>query len=205
MNADLEFLRELFKDDRLHVGIGTITKLGAAIDSSALRVQVNLLPEEREIVCMMTWDDIGRITFPEVDDLCLVNFCDGHPDEAHVVRILTTNEEKISAFAMLGHTITNSRPGKKNYIGSDTKVGIGRIDVEPTEPLVLGSVLITLLGAVLDAFTQNAATLGADNTTSATITLNPAIVTALAQAKAQYLTAPATNIASQISFTERGV
>jgi len=202
---DLEFLRELFKDDRLHVGIGTITQLGLSKDGNRLRCQVLLLPEEREIVCMMTWDDIGRITFPEVDDLVLTAFVDGHPDEAHIIRLLTTSEEPIAKFAQAGHTITNSRPGKKNYIGSDTKVGIGRIDVDGTEPLVLGNVLIMFLGAVLDAFTQNAATVGTDSITSAPIILNPAIVTALANAKAQYLTASATNIASQIAFTERGV
>ena len=134
---ELEYLRELFLDDRLHIGIGPITKTGLSLDGNQLRVQVNLLPENREVVAMMGWDDIGRITFPEVNDLVVVAFVDGHPDEAHVIRMLTTSDEPISEFAQLGHTITNSRAGKKNYIGSDTKVGLGRIDVEPTEPLVM--------------------------------------------------------------------
>ena len=203
MNADLEFLRELFKDDRLHIGIGTITQLGLSLDGNKLRAQVNLLPENREVVCMMTWDDIGRITFPEVNDLVLVAFCDGHPDEAHVIRILTTADEPIAKFAQSGHTITNSRPGKSNYIGSDTKISLGRIDIDGTEPLVLGNVMVNALTALIKAFTDNAGDI-ADNVTVGPCTLNAAVVTALNQFKATYLTASSTNIISTIAFTERG-
>jgi hypothetical protein len=198
---DLEFLRELFKDDRLHIGIGTITQLGLSNDGNKLRLQVNLLPENREIVCMMTWDDIGRITFPEVEDLTLVAFVDGHPDEAHVIRLLTGPEEPISAFAQAGHTITNSRPGKKNYIGSDTKVGLGRIDIDPTEPAVLGNVMLSAMSDLLDCF-LNAPELGQCGV--GPVTLDPGVITLLNQWKAKYVTAPATNVVSTMVFVDRG-
>lgn len=213
MNADLEFLRSVFADDRLHIGIGTITQLGLSQDQNLLRCQVNLLPENREVVCMMSWDDIGRITFPEVDDLVLVAFVDGHPDEAHVFRVLTNSDEPISAFARLGHTITNSRPGKKNYIGSDTKVGIGRIDVEPTEPLVLGNVMlsaITQLLAGIEACVTAINTMGNNvNTLGSALSLppfytGPAMPDPLPSFQSTYISSASSNIVSQIGFTERG-
>ncbi len=178
-------------------------KLGLAQDKSALRVQVNLLPENREVVCMMGWEDIGSITFPEIKDLVIVGFANGSPNEAHVIKMLTTNEEKISAFAALGHTVRNSRPGKKNYIGSNTKVGIGRIDVEPTEPLVLGNILIAALGALADALTSTSP-FAQNIPAGITVDLNPDIVTAINLFKSTYLDSASTNIASAIAFTERG-
>lgn len=197
--VDLEFLRELFKDDRLHIGIGPITQIGLSQDQNILRVQVNLLPENREVVCVMGWDDIGRITFPEVDDLVLVAFCDGHPDEAHVIKMLTTSDEQISAFARLGHTITNSRPGKKNYIGSDTKVSIGRIDHEGSENLVLGQQIKALLSQVLDAISTH--THNYDDAGNPAVTQPPLNASAFTGAKS---TVDSGSILSDIAFTEKG-
>lgn len=199
MNADLEFLREVFKDDRLHIGIGTITQLGLSQDGNTLRAQVNLLPENREVVCVYTWDDIGRISFPEVDDLVLVAFCDGLPDEAHVIRQLTNGEEPISAFGRLGHMISNSRPGKKNYIGSDTKVSIGRIDVEGNENLVLGQQIKSLLSSVLDAISSHKHVY--DDAGTPSETQPPDNASAFTSAKA---TVDSGSILSDIAFTEKG-
>lgn len=199
MNADLEFLRELFRDDRLHIGIGAITQLGLSLDGNTLRAQVNLLPENREVVCTVGWDDIGRICFPEVDDLVLVAFCDGLPDEAHVIRMLTTGEEPISAFGRLGHMITNSRPGKKNYIGSDTKVSIGRIDHEGTENLVLGQQIKAMLSTVLGAIASHTHIYddaGVPNTTQA-----PGNAATFTTAKGNV---DNESILSAIAFTEKG-
>lgn len=199
MNADLEFLRELFKDDRLHVGIGTITQLGLSLDGNTLRAQVNLLPENREVVCVVTWDDIGRITFPEVNDLVLVAFCDGLPDEAHVLRLLTNNDEPIAAFARLGHTITNSRPGMKNYIGSNTKVSIGRVDVEGNENLVLGQQIKSLLSSVLAAIASH--THAYDDAGTPSVTQAPGNASSFTSAKS---TVDSGAILSDIAFTEKG-
>lgn len=138
---DLELLREIFKDARLHVGLGTIAQLGMAADGSALRVMVNLLPENRQIVAQMTFADVYSVTIPEIDDLAVVVFVDGHPDDAWVLKLCNTNEEPIPLFARAGNTMIAPRQGRK--------VGIGRSTAIPTEPLVLGTVLQTLLTNVL--------------------------------------------------------
>lgn len=214
---DLEFLREMFKDSRLHVGIGTIVDLGLSTGLGILRVKVNLLPENREIIAEMTFSDVNSVTFPEINDLAIVAFVDGHPDEAFVIKLVNNSEEQIPTFARSGHTVTYSRPGKKAYLGSDTKVGIGRPDVEPTEPLVLGTVLQTYLEA-LEGHIK--ALIDIMKATPATITtapgvlgvVNPAYTTAVAAIetaldadKSTYLTTTSSNILSQIGFTERGV
>jgi len=139
---DLELLREIFKDARLHVGLGTIAQLGMATDGSALRVMVNLLPENRQVVAQMTFADVFSVTIPEIDDLAVVAFVDGHPDDAWVLKLVNTNEEPIPVYARAGNTMIAPRVGKK--------VGIGRNTSTPTQPLVLGTVLQTLLSNVLD-------------------------------------------------------
>jgi len=146
---DLELLRSIFGDVRQHIGFGVISQLGLAVDGSALRVQVNLLPEQREIVAEMNFSDVECVTFPEVNDAVIVAFVDGHPDLAYVVGIYPSSEEPIPTFARGGNSVVYSRPGKKIYLGSDTKVGIGRKNVEPTEPLVLGAVFKTFMSTVL--------------------------------------------------------
>jgi hypothetical protein len=214
---DLELLREMFKDTRLHIGIGTIDKLGLSTDAATLRVLVNLLPENREVVATMTFSDVNDVTFPEVGDLAIVNFADGDPEECHVMKLVNSKDELIPQFARTGHSVKYSRTGKKMYIGSDTKLGLGRPNVEPTEPLVLGNVLKTYLTALEG---QVEALIGVIDTIPATITtapgniglVNPAFKTAvdavktqLAADKSTYLTTSGTNIVSQIGFTERGV
>src|SRR5665213_412531 len=136
---ELEFLRDIFKDPRLHIGIGTIVQLGLSNDGSVLRALVNLLPDNRQVVGEVTFEDVNSVTLPEVDDLVLVAFCDGDPDECFIVKVINNADEPIPLFGQTGHTVKYSRAGKKLYIGSDTKVGIGRPNVEPTEPLVLGA------------------------------------------------------------------
>ncbi len=201
MDTDLEFLRELFKDSRLHVGIGTIKQLGLAIDSSVMRVMVNLLPENRKVVATMGWSEMYGVEFPELDDLVIVAFPDGSPDDCFVIKYVSTKDEKIPEFARTGHNVKYSRPGKKIYVGSDTKVGIGRPNIEPTEPLVLGNVLMDFMTAFLNAFTQPAE-VGA--CAVGPVFLDPAVRLALEAARLQFITTPTTNVVSQIAFTERG-
>ena len=207
MTTDLEFLREIFKDTRLHIGIGTITQLGLANDGSILRVQVNLLPEDRQIIAQMGFEDVYQVTFPEIDDLCVVAFVDGQPDDAFVIKVYNSTDEKIPVFAQTGHSTLYSRPGKKMYLGSDTKVGIGRPNVEPTEPLVLGNVTVEGLTALCNAFLQPGGTPGnpIGQCLVGPVFLDPAVRTAINTFVSTYLTTPSTNILSQISFTERGV
>lgn len=198
---ELESWRALMKDDRLHIGIGTITQLGLSLDGNTLRAQVNLLPENREVVCEVTWDDYTRITFPQVDDLMLVGFVDGAPDDAFVIRNLSHSDEPIALFAQAGNSIYYSRPGKHTYLGSDTFIGISKPDSDPTEPLVLGNVLVNGLTDLCNAF-LNAAYLA--DTPMGPGMLNPAIRQAITQFMQTYLNTADSNILSQLAFTERG-
>lgn len=203
--TDMEFLRECFKDLRTHVGLGTITDMSLSTDFSKLLVKVLLQPEGREIVATMSFPDCGAdsgiVCFPELDDLVLVNMVDGDQDLAYVTARFSSIAEPIPLFARQGDTVVYSRPGKKMYVGSDTKVGIGRPNIEPTEPLVLGNVTINGLTALVNAF-LNASQIGQD--LFGPVFLDPALRTALTQFKTTYLTDASTNIVSQVAFTERG-
>jgi len=201
MRGDLEALREIFKDARQHVGVGVIKQLGLAQDFNTLRVQVQLLPELREVICEMSFADVGDVTFPEAGDLVVVAFSEGDVDEAFVIARFATISDPVPEFARTGDSVKYARVGKKLYMGSDTKIGIARPNKEPIQPLVLGTVLKNFLGAVLDAFL---------NAPQVVITpmgpgfLDPSVRAALVAAKNTYLTDASTNIVSQIGFTERG-
>jgi hypothetical protein len=200
---DLEFLREIFKDTRLHFGIGTITKLGLSMDQSTLRVMVNLLPENREILAEMTFNNIYDGEYPEINDLVLLGMADGDQDEAHVLKTLNTPQEPLPKFMQGGHTVKYSRPGQKLYLGSDTKVGIGHAGNEQSSPLVLGDVLINCVTDILNAFlTPSSGSIG--QCALGPVVLDPAVTTALNNVMSKYVTTSSTNIISQIVFTERG-
>lgn len=202
MTTDLEALRGMLESIKEHTAIGVITKLGLSQGNDALRVQVKLLPEEREIICIMGFSDVNDVTFPEINDLVIVAFVeDGHPESGHIIRLVNSEEELIPLFARTGHSVKYARDGKKLYLGSDTKVGIGKPGVEQTEPLVLGNVLKTFLTNLIDAF-LNASEIGISAV--GPVFLDPGIRVLLVQYKATYLTTAATNIESQIGFTERG-
>ena len=201
MMNDLELLREMFKDTRLHVGIGTISQLGLSLDGNTLRARVKLLPEEREINAVVSWEDVCDVSFPEVDDLVLVAFVDGDHNEAFVIKSITNKDEPIPTFAQSGHKTAYARPGKKAYFGSDTKIGIARPGVEPTEPLTLGNVLISGLTALANAFLTSPQI---GQCLVGPVFLDPSVRTDLQNFMSTYLTTAATNIVSQISFTERG-
>lgn len=199
---DLEALREIFKDVRQHITIGVVTKIGLAKDNSVLRVQVQTLPSKMEHVAIMTFADVFDVTFPELGDLAILAYPDGELDEAHVVALVNSSEEKIPLFARTGHSVKSARVGKKLYLGSDTKVALGRPDVEPTQPLVLGTVLQTFLENFVDAI-LNATQIGMS--AMGPVMLDPGIRAALVSYRNTYLAAASTNILSQIAFTERGV
>lgn len=196
---DLEFLRDIFKDPRLHIGIGTVQQLGLASDGSVLRVMINLLPDNREIVCEMTFADVYDVTFPEINDLVLVGHVDGDVDEAFVMKVISNKDEPIPALARTGDSVKYSRPGKKLYIGSDTKIGIARPGVDPSEPLVLGNQLVAVLQALAKAFTDNATQIGETNLMTGITTLDPGVVSAI-----NSFVSSLSGIKSQIAFTESG-
>lgn len=212
VTTDLELLRSIFKDVRQHIAVGVITQLGLSQSATTLRAQVKLLPEEREIVAQVGFSAVGASTgfidFPEINDLVLVAFAHDPSverpdhDDAYVIARFPSSEEPIPAFAQSGSSVVYSHPGKKMYVGSNTKVGIGRPNVEPAEPLVLGQTLVTGLTSLINSI-LNASQIGWHPL--GPVFLDPGIRTALVNFKTTYLDTASTNILSQIGFTERGV
>ncbi len=203
MTVDLEALRQIFRDDADHIGIGTITKLGLAEDFNCLRAQVKLLPEGRELVCEVGFPDPGDVTFPQPGDLVVVAVADIGVDEAFVIARFPTKAAPIPTLARTGHSVKYARAGKKMYLGSDTKVSIGRLDKEGSQPLVLGTAMLSALTDILNAFIS-VGTVGISSPGGGPVPINPALVTALGNALSKYVTTPSTNVVSQIAFTERG-
>lgn len=202
MMEDLEALRDIFKDPRQHLGIGVITQMAFSNSFDSLRVQVELLPEKREIICFMGFNDVNDVTQPAINDLVIVAFVeDGHPESGYVLKVLNTSDDMIPLFAQEGHSVRYARRDKKLYLGSDTKICLARPDEEPIEPLVLGLVLTEFLTNFLDAI-LNAAQIGIGVT--GPVFLDPGIRALLVQYKQQYLNNQGSDILSEIAFTERG-
>jgi hypothetical protein len=216
---DIEFLREAFKDRRTHIALGTISQLSVAEDKSYIKAVVQLFPEKREIVSRMTWETVGSesgfFQIPKVADLVLVAFADGDFDMAFVIRRLTSYSDLIPANAILGDIVMKAEPGKTAWI-TGTKINLSGTDQAPTEPLVLGQVLIqamTDLYSKLDSILQKIISgpigvSGAPGNPAPTFPALAADLTAiksqLESDKSKYLTDNSTNIVSQIAYTERG-
>lgn len=150
---DLEAWRQVLRRDGVVVGVGQIKKLMLASDRSVLRVQVSMWPEEREIICRMSWDSVGPeagfYQFPVVGDLVVVAVADNEEELPFVVSRLSSAEDKIPANAVDGHTVLKTLAGKKGWITSDTRINLSAGDAEPTENLVLGQVLKAFLSDML--------------------------------------------------------
>lgn len=143
-NPGLEELRELLSDDKLIMSLGAVTAIELAKDRSVLRLQVNIIPDEFEIVARMAWEltgpEAGLFQFPTIDDLVLVAYVDGEVDQAFVVKRLTSSEDKIPLKATEGHTVLRSLAGKKTFITSDQEIHLTRGDAEATERSILGDI-----------------------------------------------------------------
>lgn len=210
MATDLEFLREVLSDNRMHLSLALVEKVETLDDGSLARCQVKTLPAELELVATVTWDACsaggGTFTLPDVKDLVLVAFTS--PDEAFVVRRLSSKEDKVPAPVKDGHTVIKAKDGKKVLVG---KSG----DSEPDEPMVLGNVAKSCLN---DVFTKLDTLLtklisgplvicgspgSAGSTFPALATDLGTIKTELATLKSQYLDTANSNILSQTAFIER--
>lgn len=226
---DLELLREVFKDVRMHIGFGVITQMALATDNSCLRVQVSLLPERRDIIAEMSFADVYQVTFPEVNDAVIVAFVEGEPDLAYVVARFSSIEEPIPTLARGGDSVHYSRPKKKMFIGSDTKVGLARVGIDPSSALVLGDVFTTFMDNVLtvminteqklmdfvDVFNAHVHTSSAPGIlTTVTLPTSVTAATVVKVAASGYKTTLTNQkasplddgtILSAIAFTERGV
>jgi hypothetical protein len=143
----LENLREIFSDDRLHLAIGTIKQLSVASDRSYLKAMVNILPDNINMICSLTWDAVGPeagiFQFPSVNDLVIVGYLDGKENDAFIIRRCTSAEDKIPLQAVNGHLVLKTLAGKKAFISSNTEVNLVRGNDPGNERLVLGDTFKT--------------------------------------------------------------
>lgn len=153
MSLDLEGLKAIFADKRQHIAIASILKIELASDRSHLKCLVSIFPEQRQMIAKMTWESAGPnsgiFQFPAPNDIVLVAFADGDENQLFVIRRLTSKEDKIPMQAVGGDTSMISLTGKRVWITSDNKIYFSKGTGEPTEPLVLGNVLKTLLSFIL--------------------------------------------------------
>jgi hypothetical protein len=139
----------------VHLEIGQVKQIGFAKDKSVVRVKVAILPEGFEVIAKVTFDSVGNgggFFGPiNVEDMVLIAFADGNEENAFVVKRLTTKQDSYPEQIEAGHSVVKSLPGKKMYMGSDTKTFIGKaLNMELTENVVLGQQLKTLLSQVLN-------------------------------------------------------
>lgn len=154
LNPDLALLKAMLKDDSRHIAIGIIKSIDLAADRSFLKCLVKIFPENIEYVARMTWDSIGSgsgsMTFPNPNDMVLVAFADGDEDSCYIIKRLSTKEDQIPIQAVTGDSVLISKDGKRSWLISNEKIFLAKGENEPTEPLVLGNVLKTLLSDILD-------------------------------------------------------
>ncbi len=152
-SIDLESLKMIFKDSRTHIAIAKIKRLSVASDRSFLKCLVSILPEQREVVARMTWamtgPNSGIVEFPEKDDMVLIAFADGNNDYAFIISRLSSSIDKLPLKSVDGHLVLKSKSGKESWITSNSKILLSHGDTTPTENLVLGQQLKSLLSYIL--------------------------------------------------------
>lgn len=152
--------KQLLKDDSLHVYVGEIAGLFLAKDKSYLKVKVKVYPEERHIIAMMTWENVGTnsgdFEFPAVGDMVLVANSEGDDDQAYVIRRLTSKVDTIPQRAAEGHKVHQARTGNKYWNISDTRINLSRGQTEPTENVVLGQVFKQFAADLLEIMKTHA-------------------------------------------------
>ena len=160
--AQIELLRSLFRDNRVHLAVAKILKLDFQSDRSELRVEVEVWPEKVGAVARMTWEQVGPNSgifgFPAIGDLVMVAVSDGNWDQMFVIKRLTSISDKIPVQAADGSTVIKSIPGKSVKIHSDTRVNLGREDSDDDdvgENLVLGQVFKAHQSTVLQAIADH--------------------------------------------------
>lgn len=151
---DLELMRRIFQDDRLHIGVGKILSLHMASDRSVLRVKVELYPDGHELIARMAWESVGPnagfFQLPSPGDMVLIGQAEGDVDQAFVLRRLTSKDDPIPAEAVSGDLVARALAGKKARLISDMAVWLSKPGATPTENLVLGQVFKQLMIDLID-------------------------------------------------------
>lgn len=148
-------MRELLKDDRLHIGMALVQRVIVADDMTAVAVECRLIPEDRDIVVTETWESVGDDSvsgdIPDPGDLLIIVMADGDPDHAFSIRRLASNDEKLPKQIKDGHHVVKAKTGKKLYLGAEkVLIGKGTFGADCTENLVLGQVLKQFLKDEID-------------------------------------------------------
>jgi len=150
---DLESMREIFSDKRVHIALAMLVKLELAKDRSHLKCLVSVFPEQRQMIARMTWENVGPesgdFEFPAPNDLLMIAFPEGDHNQCYVIRRLTSLDDKIPLQAVDGDRAIVARAGKKIWASSDTRVNVSRSAEEPTENMVLGQVAKELFSSWL--------------------------------------------------------
>lgn len=196
---DLEALREALRDTRLWVSLGIITRVEIATDRSTCRVMVSILPERREIVARMTWEDVGPSAgwycLPSPSDWVLLAMPEGDENQAYVIKRLSSKEDKIPLQAVEGDTAIVAKASKKLWLTSAERINLSAADTAPTQNLVLGQVFKAMMSTLLDAIASHTHTGNQGFPTSA-----PLNATAFTNIKSSPIQNEA--ILSDLSFTE---
>lgn len=203
--TDLEALKSIFADRRTHLAIGKVIETELASDRSCLYARCDVLTQDREVIAKVCWDacgpNAGVFQFPQADDLVLLAFAEGDNEQCFLTNRLSSRVDKIPTQASSGDLVMRALAGKNTHLLSDTKIYLGKGSVTPAEALVLGNVLKTFLEAFYDAV-LDATQIG--HCAVGPVFLDPSIRSAMVSQKSTYLTTAATNILSQLGFTERG-
>lgn len=220
LGIDLNELKQIFQDERLHFDIGQIDSVETAIDASVMRCKVITFPDQDVIVCRMSWEFVGPnaglYAEPQPGDMVLFAFADGNQQQGFIIKRLTSREDTIPIrAAILKHWVLQALSGTELSLSSDTGIYIDRGGLLPAdEPLVLGSVLKdaqeSLYDQMIDFLDKLIAgpmaigDLGGSTPTHPTLIINLTVIKAqVALDKLVYVTTAATNWLSQIAFTER--
>lgn len=215
-DADLQELRELLDTKKRFIALGQIKQLGLADDRSVWRALVSVFPDNEEVICRMTWQQVGPETGiygpAEVGDIVCVAFADSEPDQGIVLARLSSKTDKIPLKASEGHTYIKALPDKNLYLCSENKIYLSKT-TDVTENLVLGQVFKTMMSdfmdqviAYIDSYKQHThvGNLGYDTTPP-----SPSFITEANNIKSEVESIQSDplnneNVLSDLSFTEKG-
>lgn len=197
-----EELKNIFKDETVHIAIAIVKALHLADDRSFLKLTVSTFPDEIESIVRMSWDAVGpesgTFTFPSVNDLVLVAIAESDEDQGFVIKRLTSKEDKIPITAVDGATVIKALAGKKLWITSNNKILLSKGDTMPEENLILGKKFQEAYSEHLD---NDAKHTHIDSMGSAT-TLTPTFKEKYEEIKASPV--DDNKMLSDVAFTEKG-
>lgn len=156
MNTDLEAMRQILRDDSLHLVLALIDLVSVSPDKSTCRARVFILPEMRQIIATMSWAAVGASSgiyqMPAPGEMVIVGQAEGKEEQAFVVARLSSADELIPANAIAGDLVMKARAGQQAWLTSNTRINLSKSDGQPTENLVLGQQLKTVLSSFMQAF-----------------------------------------------------